>query len=493
MSRRSRYDDLAYGADDASPRWDRDRFERVRARSRGAPVAERESIRFDERDYGGGRKDISFSDRFDERPRRRTDYYEDDYMPPRRSRPEYLDRDPYQETAGREVAPWRHRYEAPVYDSPAPARRPGNIRRQSSWDAHDRPRARYDDRGERDLDVSVRINSPPRAPDYPPRAPDYPPPREHRYAYPDDDEEDYRDVRIRREREIFRRSASRPARRRESDVSIEVDDSISHTSVREPSPPPKKIKRGRTKMPKRLVHKKAIVDLGFDFVEEEDFYMVQVAMSKDQIDTVIKVSETYRSVYSGEDAPRQLEAPPPVPAPEPVLAPPPPPPAPEPVPSHADDEPAAEGEVTEVVTRKIITNPTPEEIAQYEVEERSNSASESGGKAKSTHTVRSPSPARTYHSRGRSRAGREEFDFEERIDERESQGGALTLVDRSRGGRRSERDIKEEIRQLEAEKKALRYEREDRDNTVRVEKDRNGACPRLKLSLFDMKTPGLPI
>jgi hypothetical protein len=87
--------------------------------------------------------------------------------------------------------------------------------------------------------------------------------------------------------------------------------------------------------------------------------------------------------------------------------------------------------------------------------------------------------------------------FEERIEESNHIGGPLTVlvpgdhrhIDERRITRverdiRSERDIKDEIRQLEAERRMLRYEREGdfeiierrepRREVVRVEKDRKG-------------------
>ena len=75
--------------------------------------------------------------------------------------------------------------------------------------------------------------------------------------------------------------------------------------------------------------------------------------------------------------------------------------------------------------------------------------------------------------------------FEERIEESNHIGGPLTvLVPEERRIVRTERDIKDEIRQLEAERRMLKYERESdfeiierrepRREVVRVEKDRKG-------------------
>jgi hypothetical protein len=47
-------------------------------------------------------------------------------------------------------------------------------------------------------------------------------------------------------------------------------------------------------MPKRLVRKEAIINLGYPFEEEEDFIIVQRALDKEHIDEVIRISEQYK-------------------------------------------------------------------------------------------------------------------------------------------------------------------------------------------------------
>lgn len=238
-------------------RWDRDRFERVRAKSRGAEV--RDSYRFVEDDrYNrrGSRVDIDIDESYDRRgPRGRVDVRErdryeydvDDYAPPRRRRPEFLD-DDMVEVRERRLAPYAPRYERDE-DLPYRPARPAYVRRQSSLDTMDRrPRPRY---GDRDIEVDIQVR--------PPRD-DY----EERDFRSDDRrfEEDYRDVRIRRDRE---RSTYR----------------MSSEKYREPEfSPPREVrgsrftKRGRTRMPKRLVQKRAVVELGLPY--EEDVSIMQI-------------------------------------------------------------------------------------------------------------------------------------------------------------------------------------------------------------------------
>ncbi|KAI7291302.1 hypothetical protein KC315_g19697, partial [Hortaea werneckii] len=187
--------------------------------------------------------------------------------------------------------------------------RPGMIRRQSSWDAFDRRPSRYDEE-ERDYRI-------------PPYTPVPLPIRRHehdyeRVPYRDYEPEDYREVEIQRERSVHRRGkpkseasrsearshrSSKPPKsvttRRTSPSSassesfeeIEKEDSI-HDSIASSVP---KFKKGKTRMPKRLVMREAIQDLGYPYDEEEDFYVLRIALEKEQIDEVIKISEQYKA------------------------------------------------------------------------------------------------------------------------------------------------------------------------------------------------------
>lgn len=234
MSRYGRnYGDLAYGDDyyggrggggGGGERWDRDRFEReMRGGDRRggggggggySGGGGRESFSFREEDYhgrGGDRKDIRI-DIDEDRHRRgsgrdpyRDPYGDDRYDRPQQQRPQYLERDRY-EYDERQLAPYRSppqsgygRYaERDFYDS-RPSR-PQYIRRQSSLNFDDRrPRTRYGDEEERDVNVNVNFRGAPE----PPRR-QSPRPEPPRFDY---DQEDYGNVRIFREkdREVYRR------------------------------------------------------------------------------------------------------------------------------------------------------------------------------------------------------------------------------------------------------------------------------------------------
>ena len=278
-------------------RWDSDRFMRERERlerSRpAAPVMERD--RFMERDRhesrlsppGGGsrRREISadamyYRREVDRPPMRFEDrfQFEERYGPPAR-RPgghyddgmESLDDGPGYGVG--QMVPFDKRRQSVTIErdyrrSPGPIRtvpRPGLIRRQSSLDTFDRkPMARYGDRYREPQEVigipaASRRRSPPRfverdVEDIRIADPDY---------YGDDEYRGYREREIIRTRravddEIKQRKGAgdeiREVEREEIDI------------FEEPAKPAPK--RGKTKMPKRLINKRAIIELGYPFEEE---------------------------------------------------------------------------------------------------------------------------------------------------------------------------------------------------------------------------------
>lgn len=343
---RRSYNDLAYGEDvdlRVGGRWDRDRFERARAKSR---PRERESFRYEEDDrYGprGDHRDIEFDEKFDRRGphggwEERSRFFEDDrYTPPRKSKFDFMEEDRLR--SGKEVAPYMHRFER------EPPPRPPHIRRQSSLDAYDRRPHRdapaYEERGcgerqNNDLKLNIRMGSPhehddrPRSARHDDRRRDfderisiderdrhddrkrdrfdehididerdrnddrrieisqrrYDEPRHYRepepryYRDPDwreyRDYEDYNGARIIRERErrIDRRARSPPQEieppREPSPHHHEQKETYEFKEeIKEERPPG--TKKGKTRMPKRLVHRQAILDLGYPFDEEVIF------------------------------------------------------------------------------------------------------------------------------------------------------------------------------------------------------------------------------
>lgn len=238
-----RRNDLAYGDDYGGERWDRDRFERTKPRARSPP--EKEAPRYAE-PRGGDRREIYIDERIERRGsgggryEERDKLYEEDRGPPRR-RPEYLDEDPRK---GRgEMAPYRQaKWPAAEYDIPIRAPpRPTYRRRQSSLDTYDRrPAPRYGD-DERGPPTPTKYREVIRYRDPEPLEPER--------------EENYREVRIRRER-----STRRPIRVEESSDSFE--------EISPPSPPQRALKRGKTRFPKRLTERRAIIDFAYPFEEE---------------------------------------------------------------------------------------------------------------------------------------------------------------------------------------------------------------------------------
>ena len=281
---RSSSGDLGYGGGQggggggrgAGGRWDRERFHVERERDRfAAPPAPRAPVM--ERPY---------ERRFEEDIERRGPRYEEDerfivkerFGPPAR-RPErryYDDELAYGEDsppAGGQMIPFRSRgrgnstYSREFEPRNRASPRPGLLRRQSSLDTFDRrPAQRYYERDEYRETIPVPV--PPRRPSPPPRFEAPPPPRfaerdfeEIRIAEPDYyGDEEFRGFRERERTTVRRRrSSSRHYEPRERESFEEVE------AVEEEKPFPR---RGKTRMPKRLVHTRAIIELGYPFEEE---------------------------------------------------------------------------------------------------------------------------------------------------------------------------------------------------------------------------------
>jgi hypothetical protein len=240
--------------------------------------------------------------RYEERDR----YYEEErFAPPSRRRSDFLDEPSAAEVANRALAPYRRRPIVEREPSP-PLRRPARpqfLRRQSSLDTFDRrAMPRYGD--EYRIPAEVPIPLPMRRPRSPPR-------RRH----PDEEFEEtrfkegpgfeeYRDIRVRRERHGGHRSRSRAA------ASVRSDSSSS-SSFEEIAPAPAQPqigKKGKTRMPKRLAHKKAVAELGIPFEEEDDFLIIQRALAKENIDEIIEKSKIYKEGKFNPDYSHDLKS-----------------------------------------------------------------------------------------------------------------------------------------------------------------------------------------
>ncbi|KAI2628680.1 hypothetical protein GGR54DRAFT_357881 [Hypoxylon sp. NC1633] len=468
MAHRRSDDDLAYG-DSYGERWDRSRFAAESDRNR--PVAERDRFeehdRFYSRGPGGRIRETSVDERFERRPSRP---WEDE--PPREKR--YYDegprfrRSPPPEVERRLVIDRernRERDARPPSPPPPPPRRPGQlIRRQSSLDTFDRrPPPRFyetDDYGSSARRGEYRPE--PYKPIPLPRSRALPPPRiyaerefdEIKISEPDrfgDDEYHAYPERV-MEREVIktrkRRDSSGTSRdkhrggsvrsRSMSRASTTSDDSSSSggTSVTVKSAKSVKSvksvkseypKKGKTRIPVRLVSKLALYDLGYPFVEEGNVIIVQKALGQQNIDDLLKLSEDYkkserevvaaRSSAGGAIEERREEVftiPPP-----PFTAPPPP--------------------VIHTAAPVAPAPPPPVEVYKETfIRETSPTRTVRSHRSHSTSTTRTP------------------VIIEPREYSEEVPIGPLALVgDR----RRADRDIKMEIARLEAERDLLKNER----------------------------------
>lgn len=257
-------------------RWDPQRFERERAeRFRGPELVERD--RYEEHDFfqprppraGGGPRVRERSadgyygrpgtDRFEEK-----DVYisEERYGPPARrprggpGRYYEEDFDSFDEEPSRgQMVPFDSRQD----HRPSPRRappRPGLLRRQSSLDTFDRkPLPRYGALSRPPPETIVMPASGRRRPS-PPRyvEKDY----EERNLF----EEDYHGGYRERERSTVRRRGNSDVEFREESKSEESYD-VEEEEIEKPYP-----RKGKTRMPRRLVNKRAIIELGYPFDEE---------------------------------------------------------------------------------------------------------------------------------------------------------------------------------------------------------------------------------
>ncbi|KAI9821238.1 MAG: hypothetical protein M1827_003973 [Pycnora praestabilis] len=467
--------------------------------------------------YGGGRggrggrfeeKDrYIVEEKFRAPPRRAPAFFDEEERPPPRRVPAFLEEEeerfessptrsmvPFSKSRRQSITVEKER-ESPARRGPA---RPGLLRRQSSLDTFDRkPLPRYADHREiiREKEIvpiplprreRIERRSPPRRYEEPPRP---------RYEERDFEEirvaepEYYGDEEFRgfRERDIIR-ERQRSTSRFKYGEPYEEEEVVEEEIFEEPEFP----KKGKTRMPKRLVKTAAIMRIGYPFEEEEETIVILKALGKEQIDEVISLSKEMKETGGESRTTYLIEAPPPpepqiiqIPAPTPqpqyiqVPAPPPPPP-----------------ELVERRTEIVMSPPPPPEIPasvrnwdmmSHHTERRESSPSgheshhsthrsehESRRGSRSEHESRHGSRSergRSEHG-GKSehgsvhesrhstrRASSTKREYIER-DESDSIAGPLSLIMPERRAPKSEQAIKAEIRALEAEKKALKYERE---------------------------------
>ena len=249
-----RYSDgnLAY-RDPPTQRWDAERFVREReVRAPAPPVIERPPYA----DYPPRRAPAYEEQRY---------YEEDRYGPRGTTERRYFEETDYYDprTQRGQMVPYAP--ERPARPDPIP--RPGIIRRQSSLDTFDRkPARRFDDYEE---PSSPRRVPPPREliPARQPSPRRYPRYDEQYYnevgvadpdRYGDDGFREYREREWVRER---KRNSPSPDRRTVREEIIEER----KEEIIEEKPYPR---RGKTRMPKRLVHTKVLFDLGYPYYEE---------------------------------------------------------------------------------------------------------------------------------------------------------------------------------------------------------------------------------
>lgn len=514
-------------------RWNRDRFyterDRDGDRDRFDDVLEREHERehFGEDDHvftrgspqlrGPLPRSLAFNDDVVYRGRR-VPYDDEPRYPPRR-------RSPSGSTVDRRLFIEKERSrERAFVRSPSPPRRPAvMLRRQSSLDTFDRkPRDHY---GREEYRPSARrddFRPPVNVPIPLPRSKALPPPRRYdereyfddiRVSDPDYyGDEEYRSYPERvREKEVIRtrrRNRSRESRSsrfshrgsssRSSSTSSSSSSSSGGTTVKNEYP-----KKGKTRIPARLVSRRALIDLGYPFVEEGNTIVIQRALGQENIDDLLHLSEEYSKGERGLVAARShagdiieerrqevIMVPPTVPAAVPV----------------AIQASAPPGRTMPVASSgPVIVNaaqpspaPAPVEIVD------------------TTTVVRAVSPARSYTTSTTSYAPAV-IDTRAREVSEEMAVGPLALVESSRHRSQSRSTIRSEIRDLERElarrehrhhhhyshshgREIIKAERlsngelvlyeetvdkiEEPSRGVRIEKDKKGPPPKLMRAML---------
>jgi len=235
-----------------------------------------------------------------------------DLSPPRRFSPRRHS-PPASEVSRSRVSVRESRFRSP---SPDPMPRPGRLmRRQSSLDTFDHIRDRDRESyvtSSRRVDRSVPPYIDAHRPL--PRSRALPPPRvyaerdyfdeisvtdrhghrheeEHYHGYPERVHE--KEVVRTRRRSVSRSSKSRRRHRSRSSSTSSSSSSSSSggTALTSKSEYPKK---GKTRIPARLVSKRALIDLGYPFVEEGKTIIVQKALGQKNIDDLLKLSDEYK-------------------------------------------------------------------------------------------------------------------------------------------------------------------------------------------------------
>ncbi|KKK13746.1 hypothetical protein P175DRAFT_0502944 [Aspergillus ochraceoroseus IBT 24754] len=165
-------------------------------------------------------------------------------------------------------------YERRHAESPPP--RPRLLRRQSSLDTFDRIPSRK-------IDEYYQ--------GYLPRAAPSPPPQRRGPSRRSLDVDEYEEIRVAdpdvysdEEFHRFRERDRFTDRRRRSDSRFR-ERVVGEVNIGKPYP-----RKGKTRMPRKLVHTRAIREFGYPFEEEGDLVIIQLALSKEQIDAVIERS-----------------------------------------------------------------------------------------------------------------------------------------------------------------------------------------------------------
>ncbi|ROT42553.1 hypothetical protein SODALDRAFT_319205 [Sodiomyces alkalinus F11] len=228
----------------------------------------------------------------------------------------------------------------------------------------------------------------------------------------------YRDSRRRRGRDRSRESRTTraySASSRSSSTSTRSSSASGGTMIRNEYP-----KKGKTRIPARLVSKRALIELGYPYTEEGNTVIVLKALGRENIDELLKLSEDYRKTELELAAAR-----------------------------------SAAGNIMEERREEIFTAPAPAPAPVVV-----DAAPPANVEIVNKTVIREPSPARTVTSYTTSATPTTYYEPSDDV------SVAPVAVVRHRSASRSQRDIRREIKALEEELRDTRVGRHHHDYKI---------------------------
>jgi len=201
-------------------------------------------------------------------------------------------------------------------------------------------------------------------------------------------------------------------------------------------------RKGKTRMPRKLVHVRAMNKLGYPYVEEDEVIVIQKALSKEQIDDVVTLSRKFREKTESVSIQRMDRSP----------------------------SPSRE----RIVGRRLLDS-RPRAVRDALIVERAPSVHRARSQMRTEiiekKEVQPRSASVNYWARRDSSPVRIVERRDDRVDAAEAVSGLSGAVVLAERPRRTNREVLAEIRALEDERRLLQLERRDRDYSAEIIRD----------------------